>query len=319
MGFFEDLFDFDGDGKVGPDDDLMFLWITQNALAKKREENADDGGFKPPAYPQAKEALKAAAEAETRHKFNKLRRELYVIRIPYDLEQKDKSQEAIQQYKDLLARLEQLEPEDPDSELYCDYMEFHQEIQGFVRDAERIHQILNGEFRDASDPLAVKASEIAELEQELADWEALEPEDCTSEAWDAWALKRDEYESEIEERKEEMDWEQLYASFEAVDHLKVADSSYLNAYAESTKVLEAAQYCVERLEQLVRVARKILDRSIQTAGEYIDPLATARFHLDMEEPEKTSARWNAWKKRIDELKQVQERMDQITAIWVDTF
>lgn len=319
MGFFEDLFDFDGDGKVGPDDDLVFMWITQNALAQKRKETADSGGFKLPVYPQAKEALKAEAEAETRHKFNELRQKLYTIRIPCSLEQKDQVQEAIQQYEDLLTRLKPLEPEDTNSALYCDYMELHQEIQSLVRCAEQIHQILNGESHDASDPAAVKASEIAELEQELADWEALEPDDCTSDAWEAWDLKRSEYESEIEERKEEMDWEQLYASSETVDHEGWDDSGYLEAYAESTKTLETARLCAERLEQFVRLAQKILERSIKTADEYSDQLCTASINLDLEEPEETSEKWNAWKKRMDELKQIRERMDQIAGIWVDTF
>ena len=116
-----------------------------------------------------------------------------------------------------------------------------------------------------------------------------------------------------------MDWEQLYASSETVDHEGWDDSGYLEAYAESTKTLETARLCAERLEQFVRLAQKILERSIKTADEYSDQLCTASINLDLEEPEETSEKWNAWKKRMDELKQIRERMDQIAGIWVDTF
>lgn len=311
MGLFEALFDFNGDGKVDLDDDLLLTWIIHQALDQKEETPDYTSRGRP--YVATVKAEKKDAKNKLQQNIYALRQELYAICLPCSVDKKDGAKEAIEQYKALLRRLDAVMPEDDGSRLYFEYLELDQEIKNFLRIAEKVYQILNGEYNAPDDPVATKATEIAALEQELTEWEMSEPKDAFSEAWNAWERKRQEYEDEIAEQKEELDWDRLFASFDAVED-ESSNQDYLAAYNASTAALQQARLSVEKLEQLTRVAKRILQEVGQTVSEQIDALSTAELDLALEEPEKTSPKWESWHSRIDELQQLSHRLDQIDYI-----
>lgn len=207
MGFFEALFDFDGDGKVGLDDDLMFMWMTHHIFSEeeKKGRSSDDQLLD---LGLAEEAVDAHTEKATRLdlqcELGKMRSELLSIQLPGEIAKKEMAKEAEKAYRHLLTRLHKMMPEDDGSLSYFDCIELEHDIEGYISFAKKIYRIFSGDFSNVLDDEAIKAEEIAELEAGLAEWGLKEPRDCCSEAWAAWDEKRQELQDEIEERKE--DW-----------------------------------------------------------------------------------------------------------------
>lgn len=319
MGFFEALFDFNGNGKVDLDDDLMLMWVTQHATAEKKAREAaekDDLTWQlllaAAAEEEADAAKEKARKAETQrklqHEISRIRAELYAVRVPYKPEDKEQAHTGIKQYQALMRQLNAVTPEDDGSQLYYDCIELDQEIKSAIRGAEKIYRILNGEADDEMlDPVAEKVAELATLEHELEEWEAKEPEDVCSEAWDAWDKKYSEYESQIEELRDELNFEQQEA--------ELRDQRYLSAYTESTKSLESAQLRVERLETLAQLSKRISKEVERIVDEQLDALNSATWNLEDEESEIMSpSKQEACRKRISELKQLAERIGKIDCL-----
>jgi len=193
MGLFEDLFDFNNNGKVDLDDDFLLLSMTRYI------NDQEKAGILEPQKPHIHKAKISEShakeqEAELLKKLSNLLHEIRSVPNIYTAEQLGEVPTIRRRLFAFLAKVEELEPSVSDIKLHEKWRDVCREAKCSIFSVEYADELLSGR---RSPYTGTAGLDRVDIEREQRELQENEPEDIKSVEWDEWYRKLKELEERI--------------------------------------------------------------------------------------------------------------------------